>query len=75
MRKTTSLLSPRVLLFPVISTVAGQEPVSLQDASGKPENGNESVFTARNWGEGICNKGGNSSGMEGPCFSLLALLP
>lgn len=63
-----------VLLFPVISTVAGHEPVPLQDASGSPVNGIESVITARNGGEGICNKGGNSVPTRGFTLSPLSAL-
>lgn len=64
MRKKKHLLSARLLLLPVISMVTGHESVYLHDASGKPGDWIESVATARNLGEGICNKGGYPFGLS-----------
>lgn len=56
------ILCPNVRLFPVISMVAGQEPVRLHESSGKSLCDIKSVLTARYCWAGTCNNGGHSWG-------------
>lgn len=57
------ILSATVRSRPVMSTVAKQECVALQDSSGKSANGVEAPLVARNPGGGTWSKGGHAGGL------------
>lgn len=59
-----NILSPSDWLPLVKSIVAGQDPVVLQELSGKPIDEKESLLTARYWGSGTCNNGGHFRGFR-----------